>query len=177
MENEMMELLDLYDARRNPLHKTRIRDVDTEEPGEYSLSVHVWIMNSKGEFLIQKRKNNLKRHPGKWGFTGGAVSAGETPLEGAKREVKEELSIEFDQSKIELLFSIKRRTDFMNVWLLKDDFDLSTLILQKEEVDEVMWASKRKIMELVETKQFVPSFNLYKDLFFKLVEEKNGSNP
>jgi len=169
-----MEIIDLYDNKKRSLNKTMERLSGEPKYGEYKLSVHVWIMNSKGEFLIQKRKDELKRHPGKWGFTGGAVSSGEDSLEGAKRELEEELSIDLDEKKIELLFSIKRRVDFVDVFLLEDDIDILSLTLQDEEVEKVEWVSREKIIDLINENQFVSSVKLYKDLLFKLIDDKKA---
>ena len=169
-----MELLDLYDNKRKKINRTIIREEEEPQKGEYKLSVNIWIMNSKGEFLIQKRKENLKRHPGKWGFTGGAVALNEDSLKGAKRELKEELSIDLDERKIELLFSIKRKVDFVDVYLLEDDFDISLLSLQDEEVESVEWTSKEKVLRLIDEKQFVSSVNLYKDVLCKLIADKKA---
>jgi len=163
-----MEIIDLYDNKKRSLNKTMERLSGEPKYGEYKLSVHVWIMNSKGEFLIQKRKDELKRHPGKWGFTGGAVSSGEDSLEGAKRELEEELSIDLDEKKIELLFSIKRRVDFVDVFLIL------SLTLQDEEVEKVEWVSREKIIDLINENQFVSSVKLYKDLLFKLIDDKKA---
>lgn len=56
-----MELWDLYDSERNPLGRTHVRGEAFAE-GEYYVCVEVWIRNSKGEFLIQKRHpNNVGR--------------------------------------------------------------------------------------------------------------------
>ena len=96
-----MEIIDLYNGKREKLNKTFIREDGEPEDGEYKLSVHVWILNNRGEILIQKRNENLKRNPGKWAFTGGIVDSGETSVEGAIRESKEELGIDIDKNKIE----------------------------------------------------------------------------
>ena len=44
-----MEVLDLFDSKRNKLNKTFIRDSGETEKGEYRLSLHVWIINDKNE--------------------------------------------------------------------------------------------------------------------------------
>ena len=41
-----MELIDLYDSKRNNLNKTWERQSEVEPPkGEYKLNVHTWIIN------------------------------------------------------------------------------------------------------------------------------------
>ena len=92
-----MELIDLYDSKRNNLNKTWERQSEVEPPkGEYKLNVHTWIINDNNQLLIQKRGATVRRHPNKWNFTGGAVDTGEKSIEGAKREVHEELGIDID---------------------------------------------------------------------------------
>ncbi len=165
-----MEIIGLYNGKREKINKTCLR---TEEPenGEYKLSVHVWFLNSKGELLIQKRNKNLKRNPGKWAFTGGVVDSEETSLEGAIRETKEELGIDININKIELLLSFKREHGFVDVWLVKDDFNINDLTLQKSEVSESKWVSIKELKSLINSEQFVKSVGLYYDLFMKLLEK------
>ena len=102
-----MELLDLYDNKKEKIGKVYDRDSGEPGRGEYKLSVHVWIVNSKDQFLIQKRSENVKK-TGKWAFTGGAVDAGESSVEGALREVHEELGINVSKDEIEYFISFKR---------------------------------------------------------------------
>lgn len=166
-----MEVIDLYDGRREKLNKTFIRETGEPKQGEYKLSVHVWFLNSKGELLIQKRNKNLKRNPNKWAFTGGIVDANETSIEGAIREAKEELGIDVDKNKIELLLSFKREHGFVDVWLIKDDININDLLLQKSEVSEVRWVSIKELKYLIDSEQFVKSIELYYDLFKKLLEK------
>ena len=86
------ERIDLYDAGSNPLGRT-VRRGEPLAPGEYHLVVQVWVRNSRGEFLIQKRRLGLDEAPGLWAATAGWVAAGEDSLEGAVRELEEELGI------------------------------------------------------------------------------------
>ena len=166
-----MEIIDLYNGKREKLNKTFIREDGEPEDGEYKLSVHVWILNNRGEILIQKRNENLKRNPGKWAFTGGIVDSGETSVEGAIRESKEELGIDIDKNKIELLLSCKREHGFVDVWLVKDNIEINNLVLQKSEVSEAKWVSIEELKRLIDDEQFVKSVDLYYDLFVKLLKK------
>lgn len=57
-------------------------------------AVECIIVNSKGEFLLQKKTLDYKGWPGgPWCFFGGAIEKNEKPLEAIKRELKEELGI------------------------------------------------------------------------------------
>lgn len=60
--------------------------------------MHIWIINSKSELLIQKRPDHLKHLPGIWAATGGAVIQGEDSKTAACREAKEELGVDIHKS-------------------------------------------------------------------------------
>ncbi len=53
----------------------------------------VAIVDNENNFLIVKRGETAHWCPGKWSLVGGQVNAGETPAEGARREVYEETSL------------------------------------------------------------------------------------
>lgn len=164
-----MEFVELYDKQRRKINKISSRD-DIQEKGEYRQTVHVWIMNSKGEFLIQKRSQDRKRNPGLWAFTSGAVDKGETSLIGAVREVKEELGLDVDIKNIEFLLSFKKKYTIVDVWLIKSDVLEKELILQKEEVEEARWVSEEELKNLVKQEKFVKSFSFYEELFYNLLK-------
>ena len=166
-----MEIIDLYDSKKQKLNKTMERSAGEPADGEFKLSVRTWILNSKGELLIQKRNESLKRNPGKWAFTGGAVDTNETSLNGAKREVKEEIGIEVKDEEIEYLLSFKREKGFVDVWLVKKDIAIEDLKLQDEEVSEARWVSLKTLIELAEKGEMVNSVNLYIDFLVKLLKK------
>lgn len=164
-----METLDLYDQKKEKINKTFIRENGNPENGEYKQSVHIWIMNKNGEFLIEKRSDNMKKNPGKWAFVGGVPVAGESSVEGAVREVREEVGINLDIKEVELIISFKREHDFVDVWLAHDDTELKNIVMQETEVSKVKWVSLEQIDELISNQEFVPSINLYYELFIKLL--------
>lgn len=165
-----MELVDLYNSKKEKINKTWERSNDIEPPiGEYKLNVHTWLINDKYELLIQKRGANLKRHPNKWNFTGGAVDANETSYEGAKREVKEELGIDIDN--LELLISFRREHDFVDVWVGKTNTKIEDLDISTREVSSVKWVSLEELEEFMNNGLFVPSLKLYYPLLKKLLEK------
>ena len=53
-----MELMDKFDNKRRALNKVGERY--HEEKDEYVQGVHVWIINSKKELLIQKKMSYKK---------------------------------------------------------------------------------------------------------------------
>ena len=123
-----MELVDLFNARKELTGDTCERD--DVPSGKYRLSIHIWIINDNGEILIQQRSSNRKMFPNMWANTGGAALAGEQSLETVLRELKEELNIEPNIVNLELIASYKRKKDYVDVWALRENFDLSNLKLK-----------------------------------------------
>lgn len=62
--------------------------------------VSCWIMNEKGEILLQQRAFSKEKNPGKWSRTGGHVDAGEKPSDAIKREVFEEVGLKAEDCEI-----------------------------------------------------------------------------
>lgn len=162
-----MEIVDKFDNKRTYLEKTSERHENIK--GEYRQSVHTWIMNDKNEFLMQKRSKLKKTYPNYWSQTGGAVDAGEVPYIAALRECEEELGIKFKKEDLELILSFKREFDFVDVFLIKANFDLKDITIQEEELSEVKWMSLEEINYLREKEILAPSISIYFDMFLKLI--------
>lgn len=165
-----MELVDKLNNKRQYLNK--ISDRSEKFPNEYRQSVHTWIMNSNGQFLMQLRTPNKKFFPNMWSQTGGAVDAGETPLDGALRECKEELGITIPFDNIELMLSFKRNFDFVDVWLVKQDINLDDIVLQEDEVADVKWCTIDEIRDMQKNGKLANSIDIYFDMFINLLSYK-----
>ena len=150
-----MELVDVLNARREFTGITCDRNSVPE--GGYRLSIHIWIINQKGEVLIQQRSSNRKMFPNKWTNTGGAAGAGDNSLETVLRELKEELNIEPDINNLEFIASYKRKNDYVDVWVLKEDFEISNLKFQEEEVQDAKWVTVETIAEMIQNEEFIKS--------------------
>jgi ADP-ribose pyrophosphatase YjhB (NUDIX family) len=80
----------------------------------------VIIENSKGEILLQQRKDN-----GRWGIPGGAMEIGEKYIDVAKREVFEEVGIEVENL---CLFGIYSGEDRIIVYPNNDICCVSSIV-------------------------------------------------
>jgi 8-oxo-dGTP pyrophosphatase MutT (NUDIX family) len=163
-----MEFVDLFDNKRNSLGKISERYSYT--PGEFSQVVHLWIRNSQGDFLVQKRSMSKPVNPGIWSVTGGAVDSGETPLEAAYRECKEELDVEIKPEEIQLMMTVKRPKVFVDVFLVDKDINLSDIKMQETEVDDVKWFNRDEIREMSLGNKMGGSITIYYDSLFKLID-------
>ena len=145
----MPELRDLYDKNSNRTNKTYYKGEKIPD-GYYPMVVMVVIMNSKGEFLMQKRSPSKG---GDWGVTGGHPKSGETPLEGIITEVKEELGLDFSNENFIEYDSGCDGTDCYKMYFVNKDINLNDIIIQKEELSEVRWLSMDELKHMVETKE------------------------
>ena len=98
-----MEKRDLYDKNKQLTGETIYKGEEIPD-GRYIIVVLVFIQNSKGEFLIQKRS---KEKNGKYATTGGHPKSGENSLQGIVTEVKEEIDIELKEEDLKLFYSGK----------------------------------------------------------------------
>ena len=93
-----------------------------------------------------------------WECTGGSAIKGETSLQAALREVKEELGIEVNSETGKFIGSTLRYypncPDILDVWIFESNVSIDEVTIQKEEVCDVMWASSEKIKSLYDENQF-----------------------
>lgn len=155
----MAELWDIYDQNRNRTGLTVERGKPMAED-EYHLVVHVWIRNSKNQWLLSRRTPN-KTFPLKWEPTGGSVVAGEDSLTGALREAEEELGVKLNPASGTLFTAFRRDKPrwkcpgFVDVWVFDWDGSLDEITFQESETCDAMWADNRTIWQLIYEGQFV----------------------
>lgn len=156
-----MELWDLYYEDRTLSGRTHIRGEEIPD-GLCHLVVHVWIRNSKGEYLISQRAASRPTFPLMWECVGGSVVAGENSLEGAIRETKEEVGIDLSPDSGKLLFSKtrsvidgKKYNDIMDVWLFRYDGDVSLNNATTDEVAQTGWMTVPQIRNLLDSGKLV----------------------
>ncbi|WP_409273440.1 NUDIX hydrolase [Neobacillus sp. SCS-31] len=150
----MPEFWDVYDRNRNKTGRTAIRG-EKLAPGEFHLVVHIWILNSNGEYLIQKRAPHVKGFPNMWATTGGAAVMGDDSAAACVRETKEELGIIPDMENAEVAFTVFREASISDVWLVRQNVDIAECVLQKEEVSAVKWATPEEILSMANRGEFV----------------------
>lgn len=104
------------------------------------------IQNEKGEILLLKRSKKSTRAGG-WDFAGGGLGKGENPLEGAKREVKEETGLDIETIKpIDITSFINDENDFVIIIAYLASTQLNEVVLSWEH-DDYKWERKEKILE------------------------------
>jgi isopentenyldiphosphate isomerase len=150
-----MELWDIYDSQGNLTGKVKQRTA-TFEKGEYHLACSIWIINSNGEALIQKRSLSKRINPGMWSITVGSVLAGESSLQACLREVAEEVGLILNPQDITFLYRTSNNRDCIwDDYISIHDFNINDAILQPDEVAELKWVALAEIEELYDNGQFM----------------------
>jgi len=165
MQSNPDELWDVYDAERRLTGKLHRRG-DFLRKGEYHLVVHIWLLNSKREFLLTKRAPN-KGFPNTWETSGGAAQAGDDSLSAAIREVREETGLVAFPENAQRIYTFRREDDFCDVWLIRQDFDLDRVVLLPGETVDKKYATVEEILEMYEKKELVP-YSYLKKFFSKI---------
>ncbi|QVK17925.1 NUDIX domain-containing protein [Mycoplasmatota bacterium] len=149
-----MELWDVYNKHRQKTGRTHKRGIPLNE-GDYHLVVHVWIVNDQREYLIQKRQP-WKTMPNMWDCSAaGSAIVGDNSEQAAIREVKEEIGVDLDINKGQVLFTHRFSCGFDDIWLVKQNIDLKDLKLQYEEVAEAKWVTYDQIKRMVTEGRFI----------------------
>lgn len=149
----LMEKRDLYDENRKLTGETIFKGEGIPKD-KYIVVVLIFIQNSKGEFLIQKRS---ARKNGKFATTGGHPKSGESSIQGIITEVEEEIGLKLNPKDLKLYFSGKSEAErvFWDDYYVKMDIqDIKQLKLQEDEVSSIEWLSENEIINLVKQDKF-----------------------
>jgi isopentenyl-diphosphate delta-isomerase len=144
------ELLFVVDENNNPVEPRPRHEVHAK--GFWHRNSHVWIANSKKEILCQKRSMKKDKKPGFWeAFFGGHLHPGMDYLEGADKEAKEELNIDFDKKDLIpfQVFKSEEGREFISIYLLKWDGDASKIKFEEDEIDELKWVGFEKLKKIL----------------------------
>ena len=173
----MEEIFDIYTRDGEHIGTKEKSICHSENPGFYHKPVWIWIINSKGQILVQKRAKTKKKYPNYWDMpSAGHVDAGETSIKGAIRETEEELGIKTVEQDYLYVgeFIADRSWEIAQIYLLRIDVDINNLELQEKEVAEVEWLSLEDFKKLFYSTDFVPFDNEYRTLVIELLEREIG---
>ena len=176
-----MEYLDIYDSEGKSLGIVKSKK-EAHDQGLWHRAVHIWIINPKGEVLIQKRSPLKDNNPDKWDISSaGHVSAGESDITSAIRETEEELGLTLPETtftQIGIIKQMSAREGYINneinpVYVVEIDIEIEKIKMQKEEVSEVKLLHFKELKKLIENND--PTFVRHPDefkLLFDYLEKK-----
>ena len=120
--------------------------------------------NKKDRFLIVKMYN------GNWGFAKGHIENGETEVETAIREVKEETNIDIEIKKEirKVVKYVPNNKIFKEVVLfLGETVDKEEIILQEEEIEDYKWCTVEEGIKLITYKVQRDVLNEFAEIIYK----------
>ena len=177
------EPVDILDEQGNQTGQVLMKK-QAHDRGLWHPVVHLWIYNSKGQVLLQKRSLNKLVHPGVWDISvGGHAVAGDTPTQAVIKEAREELDLELKAKDLTFIALTKYDEKMPAGWwnrffawtyLTKLDRKASDFKIEKDEISEVKWFEIDEMMKLVKdvakTRGFAPDIL---DSFRRVADEIN----
>jgi isopentenyldiphosphate isomerase/general stress protein 26 len=153
------ENIDVLDEKGNKTGEVRSID-DIHFYGFWHSSARVWIMNSKGEILLQHRDKSHVEFPDKWDVSAaGHITAGHDSIGTAVSEVKEELGIDIESSDLKLIKRMVKSVtsndgkyidnSFEDIYLVNKDIHIDDFLMQKIEVQNLKWVSVEDFRKMV----------------------------
>lgn len=136
-----MELWDAYNEKGDRVPGTLVRGEPVPE-GLYHLVCCVLVRHVDGSFLLMRRSPEKESYPNIWEIgAGGSALQGETALEAAKRELREETGIDRGT-----FLPISRSWDhkerfFYEGFLCETDYPKNQIRLQAGETCDFRWLS------------------------------------
>lgn len=152
-----MEYVDIVDEYNNLTGEIKEKQ-KAHDDGNFHRTAHIWIINNKNELLLQRRSATKRTHPNCLDISSaGHIRSGETVLQGAIRELKEELGLEVNEKDLKFISIIKniknpRNMEFGYVFLLKCNNKENEFVFEDGEVSEVKFVDFEKLEKMVEEK-------------------------
>lgn len=143
-----MELWDAYDSSLIKIENVTLVRGETIPKDMFHLVCDILVKHTDGTFLLMKR-DPQKHFGGMWEATaGGSALVGETPLQCAVRELREETGI-FSTDLVEVGREVSNRTHSVYVeFLCITDWKKDKISLQKGETVDYKWVSKKELLAM-----------------------------
>jgi len=182
----MDEFIDILTAEGLPTGNTALKS-EAHKKGWFHATAHIWFFTTDHQILLQKRALTKKVFPGIWDISvAGHIGAGEKILEGAKREILEEIGLELQEKDLIKIGTRIHQVSHSNgiqdnehhhVFIAELKTSVEKLTLQKEEVADIkLWDLKI----LKETKNIenvlLPRFHDYYCFVYDQIELYLKSN-
>ena len=143
-----------------------------QNPGLIHRTVDIWILNDKGEILIQQRSLTKDKSPGKWDIScAGHIQKGHDSETTAERELQEELGIKADCRFItKFIVRLPDQTEMINLYYAVHNGPFN---FPKEEINQVKFFTKDEALRFIKTDPSASYFSKKEiPMVFELLEKK-----
>ncbi len=179
------EYFDILDENGNKTGKIKLRS-EVHRDGDWHKGVHIWIINDKGEILLQRRCATKDSNPNMLDISSaGHLTAGDESLSGAIRELKEELDLDVNPEELQFIKTLKRNSkytstfinnEFDDLYILRTTKGIDEMKYQEEEISEIFFVPYKEFKNMVKNRkedllrheeEFEILFNLFDKEFDK----------
>lgn len=182
----MEERVEIWDEAGKPTGETALKS-EVHKQGWFHPTVHVWFYTAQKQVLLQKRAGDKDTFPGLWDVSvAGHIHAGETPMEGALREVKEEIGLEILPENLQYMgrFTSEKAhpggildREFQYVYLAELQQPLQALKPNPEEVEALELRSLLRLADetwgMAATGSYVPHERSYYTAVIKAIQSRS----
>ena len=179
------EYFDILDENGNKTGKIKLRS-EVHRDGDWHKGVHIWIINDKGEILLQRRCATKDSNPNMLDISSaGHLTAGDESLSGAIRELKEELDLDVNPEELQFIKTLKRNSKYTStfinneiddLYILRTTKGIDEMKYQEEEISEIFFVPYKEFKNMVKNRkedllrheeEFEILFNLFDKEFDK----------
>lgn len=181
----MDEYIDIVRSDGEPTGYIALKS-EAHKKGWYHNTIHLWLYTSKGEILLQQRSHKKNIYPLLWDVSvAGHIDAGESNVEAAIRETKEEIGLELKPNELTKI-GVKlhessynngaiKDNEFHQVYIAELKETLNNLVPQKDEVEALKLVSLEEfdslLSESVTNSHFVPTNTAYYNFVITAIKE------
>jgi len=174
---EEKEYIDVVDENGVPTGEVLDKNI-VHEKNLFHNEVGCFIINNKGETLMQKRAASKKFEPNMWAICAGHVGSGESFLDAMVREIREEVGLVVRKEDLiafpgfeKIIFKKQKNSHFAYTYYLKLSNYPDEFIIQKEELSEVKWMKIDEVINIIKSDNNITVFDIDRLPIFEKIKE------
>lgn len=150
-----MEYLDIVDEQGNRTGEVLDRKT-AHDLNKLHWEITIFVVNGKGQILLEKRSMNKRYSPGKWAPLAGHVDSGEEIDDAALREAKEELGLGLQSTDLVviekgLLRKCEEDSRISRYYYTICDKSEDSFVIQQEELSGVRWFDIDEVIKMAQS--------------------------
>lgn len=133
----MEERIDIVDKNGNPTGNSALKS-EIHKNGWYHNTIHLWLYTKNGDILLQQRSHKKTIHPLLWDVSvAGHIDAGETFIEAALRETKEEIGLQLKSIDLAHIGTFLHESSYNSGEIKDNEFHQVYVAELKNSIDEL----------------------------------------
>lgn len=182
----MDEYIDIVTPEGKPTGKIALKS-EAHKNGWYHNTIHLWLYTKQSEILLQQRSHKKAIHPLLWDVSAaGHIDAGETFIDAALRETKEEIGLQLQAKDLTQIGTKRHESSYNNGAIKDNEFhqvfiaelnaSLNDLIPQEDEVEALKLVTFNRFEILLENSatnlHFIPTNIAYYRFVLDAIKKK-----